>query len=278
MTMRDFYIHGSDSKEQERLSRLNRLINDASLAELALSAGQRVLDVGSGLGQFTRDMARAVGGGSRRVLAIERDPAQMAEARRQAEAAGEGTLVEWRQGDATSLPLEGGEWGAFDLAHSRFLLEHVPDPGAVVRAMVRAVRPGGRIVLADDDHDLLRLHPEPPLVMDAWRAYFESYRAAGNDPFIGRRLVSLIHDAGGLPRRNTWVFFGSCSGHADFAPLVSNLARILEGARDAIARGGVLDATDVDRAVGSLEAWGLRPDAALWYGISWAEGVKPPDR
>ena len=36
------------------------------------------------------------------------------------------------------------------------------DPLAVVRQMVRAVKPGGRVVLADDDHDLLRLWPEPP--------------------------------------------------------------------------------------------------------------------
>ena len=54
------------------------------------------------------------------------------------------------------------EWGTFDVAHTRFVLEHVPDPLRVVKTMVRAVQPGGRIVLADDDHDVLRLWPEPP--------------------------------------------------------------------------------------------------------------------
>lgn len=269
-----FYIHGSEAEEQHRLSRLNELINGAALRELGLQGGERILDVGSGLGQFSRAMARAAGP-TARVLAIERDPAQIAEARRQAEGAGEGALVEWRRGDAATMPLAPSEWGTFEVAHTRFLLEHVPDPLAVVRGMVRAVRPGGRVVLADDDHELLRLWPEAPPVMDAWNAYIETYRAARNDPFIGRRLVSLLHEAGVQPRRNTYIFFGACSGHPDFEPLVGNLARILEGARASIAGGGRLDAAGVDRAVAAFEAWARRPDAALWYPIFWAEGTKP---
>lgn len=268
-----FYIHGSQAEEQPRLSRLNALINSASLRELGLRGGEHILDVGSGLGQLSRGMARAAGPRGR-VLGIERDAAQLAEAGSLAESAGEGSLVEWRSGDAAFLPLAPSEWGCFDLAHTRFLLEHVPDPLAVVRGMVRAVRHGGRIVLADDDHELLRLWPEAPAVMAAWNAYIEAYRAAGNDPLIGRRLVSLLHEAGARPTRNTYVFFGACFGHPDFEPLVGNLAHILEGARGAIVQGGHLDAPGVDRAVESFEAWGRRPDAALWYPIFWAEGTK----
>src|SRR6185503_3276334 len=93
------YIHGSKPKEQRRLSRLNELLNQACLRELALNGGEAILDVGSGLGQFTRDMARAAGA-TAHVIGIERNPRQLAEARRQAEQAHEGDLVEWRNGDA----------------------------------------------------------------------------------------------------------------------------------------------------------------------------------
>src|SRR5262245_44444090 len=72
------YIHGSKPKEQQRLSDLNGLLNRACLSELALTGGETVLDVGSGLGQFTRDMARVALPG--RVLGIERDKKQLAEA------------------------------------------------------------------------------------------------------------------------------------------------------------------------------------------------------
>ena len=51
------YIHGTVAEEQERLSLMNDLINRACLRELDLPTGVRVLDVGSGLGQFARTAA-----------------------------------------------------------------------------------------------------------------------------------------------------------------------------------------------------------------------------
>ena len=150
------YIHGSTDIEQQRLSLLNRLLNDASLREMALSPGLRVLDVGSGLGQFTRCMARAVRPAGR-VVGFERDERQLASAKGFAERDGEGSLVDFRMGSAEAFPLSDGEWGGFDLVHARYVLEHLRDPMTTVRQMVRAVRPGGRIILADDDHDVMRL-------------------------------------------------------------------------------------------------------------------------
>ncbi len=64
------YIHGSDPAEQGRLSLLNELLNQGSLGALRLARGERVLDVGSGLGQLSRAMARTVGAGG--VIGVER--------------------------------------------------------------------------------------------------------------------------------------------------------------------------------------------------------------
>jgi SAM-dependent methyltransferase len=268
------YIHGTAEEEQRRLSTLNDLINEASLRELALHGGESILDVGSGLGQFTRAMARAPGPGAR-VVGIERDPKQLAESRRLAREAGEEQLVEFRDGDALTLPLFGTEWGTFDIAHARFVLEHVPDPLAVVQGMVRAVRPGGRIVLEDDDHDVLRLWPEPPGVRQVWEAYCRSYDRLGNEPYVGRRLVELLHAAGAQPRRNTWIFFGACQGQLTFPALAINMFKILEGARQTVLSHKLLDPQYYDAGLEALEAWRHRAEAALWYAISWAEGTKP---
>jgi SAM-dependent methyltransferase len=275
--VRSQYLHGTRPVEQKRLARLNTLINRASLRELAPGGARRILEVGSGLGQFARDMARAAGPGAR-VLGIERSREQIQGAVRAARRAGESRLVAWRRGDALSLPLRPGEWGSFDVAHTRFLLEHVPDPLRVVRAMVRSVRPGGRIVLEDDDHDVIRLWPEPAGFTPLWRAYIRSFDRLGNDPAVGRRLVSLLYEAGARPRRNTWIFFGSCSGSPDFKAYVDNLAGVVGGARQAIVEGGLLPARTFDQAVAALEPWKRRPDAALWFAIAWAEGIRPGTR
>jgi ubiquinone/menaquinone biosynthesis C-methylase UbiE len=269
------YIHGSAPDEQRRLSRLNDLLNDASLRALNLRGGEVILDVGSGIGQFTRAMARAAGANGR-VIGIERDAGQLEEARRQAHAAGEHDLVELRPGDAFDLPLRDEEWGSFDVVHARYLLEHVADPLAVVRTMTRALRPGGRLVLADDDHEILRLWPEPPGLLPIWHAYIRSYDRLGNDPYVGRRLVELLHQAGAVPVRNDWVFFGACAGNSALPDIALNLERILIGARALILSTAHIGELAFDRAISALKEWSFRPDVAFWFAMCWAEGFRPP--
>lgn len=122
------YIHGTDPEEQRRLSRLNERLNAASLRATGIASGDRILDLGCGLGQLTRAMAAAAGEGGW-ALGIDFSSAQVAEAKRLAREANEESRIELWQGDAAAPPLREEEWGAFDVAHARFLLEHVSDPG-----------------------------------------------------------------------------------------------------------------------------------------------------
>ncbi len=266
------YVHGTHPEEQRRLSDLNALINEASLATLAPEPGERTLDVGCGLGQLTRAIAARTGA---RTLGIERSAEQLARARALAAEAGEDERVEFREGDALALPLAEDEWGAFDCAHARFLLEHVPEPAGVVAQLARAVRRGGRVVLEDDDHEQLRLWPEPPHVAVVWRAYQRTYDRLGNDPIVGRRLVQLLAGAGLRPRRTAMLPFGAGSGQPSFAPLVRNLADILRGAREAILDSGGATTDELHGALAALAAFEARDDAALWYSTCWAEAVRP---
>lgn len=266
------YVHGTHREEQQRLADMNALINSLSLAAMRPQPGEHVLEVGAGLGQFARLLGHATG---RSVVAVERSREQLDRARQIAEGGGDGAAVDWRQGDALALPLSEQEWGGFDVAHARFLLEHVPDPQAVVAMMARAVRPGGRVILEDDDHEMFRPWPEPAHVMTVWRAYIRTYDRLGNDPHVGRRLVQLLANAGLTPRRIELLPFGACSGQPEFKPWVHNLVSIFEGAREAILATGGASPQEFDGAIRSLHEFGERSDAALWYTISWAEAVKP---
>jgi len=265
------YLHGTAPEEQDRLSLLNELLNDSALRLLELRGGEKILDVGCGLAQLTRAMARASG---TVVVGVERSVEQLADAKKRAKRDHQEYLIDLRQGNATALPLRREEWGTFDIVHTRFLLEHVQDPVAVVRMMVEAAKPGGRIILQDDDHDVLRIYPEPEGFYRLWSAYMKTYETVGNDPKVGRRLVQLLHESGAVPCRNHWLFFGSCSGHPHFRLYVNNLRGVIQTGRDAILSGNLLELSQYQSAMRSLEVWEQRPDASLWYAVCWAEGTK----
>ena len=264
------YTHGSSESERQRLTALNYRLNERSLAPANFMPGERVVDFGAGLGQFSRSIARQTGVP---VLALERNPEQIEEAIRQAIEAGEESLLTMREGDVMSPTIGDEEWGQFDVAHARFILEHVSDPLQVVRHMARAVRPGGRVILADDDYDGMRLWPEPAGFTSVWNAYQRTYDKHGNDPIVGRRLVQLLHQAGLRPRRSSLVFFGGCAGEATFEEIVGNIASIIDEAFEDIVAIGIPRAA-VRASLEALMAWSKEPDAAVWYGMAWAEGVR----
>jgi len=96
-----------------------------------LGAG-RYLDVGCGSGSAL-GVARSLGW---RVSGIERDAAAAAKARRFSDAV--------YTGDVLSAPCPRGE---FDVVTAFHVLEHVPDPVAVVRRMLEWLAPGGLLVI-----------------------------------------------------------------------------------------------------------------------------------
>lgn len=266
------YIHGSTDEEQERLSLLNQILNKNSLAALNLNGHEKILDVGSGLGQFSQAMARTINSDGS-VLGIERDKRQLNRARHLL-AKGDLSNLQFRQGDAYDLPLSEDEWGSYDLVHSRFLLEHLAQPEKAIQQMVKAARVGGIIMLSDDDHSTFRPSPEPLGFSTIWTAYCRSYERLGNDPYIGRRLVTLLYQSGINIVQNGSIFFGGCKGDEKFDLVSKNLIGILEGAKEIVLQERLLDKSSFERAIKSLYFWKDLPDAALFYSIDWVKGMK----
>lgn len=112
-----------------------------SLAEAAdIRAGERVLDVAAGNGNATLAAARRFA----EVTSTDYVSALLDKAR--ARAAAEGLRVNFRIADAEDLPFEDG---GFDVVLSTFGAMFTPDHARPAREMLRVVRPGGRIGLAN---------------------------------------------------------------------------------------------------------------------------------
>ncbi|MBV7388913.1 bifunctional 2-polyprenyl-6-hydroxyphenol methylase/3-demethylubiquinol 3-O-methyltransferase UbiG [Pasteurellaceae bacterium TAE3-ERU1] len=98
-------------------------------------AGKRVLDVGCGGGILSESMARM----GAQVVGIDMSPQPLAVAREHARE--QGLSIDYRQQTIESLAAEQG--GQFDVITCMEMLEHVPDPAAVVRACQQLLKPEG---------------------------------------------------------------------------------------------------------------------------------------
>jgi arsenite methyltransferase len=155
---------------------------------LALTAGEAVLDVGSGPGLLAVDMARAVGPAGR-VCGIDVSDSMLTLARGRAVPAG-AAPVEYRHGGADAVPYPDG---SFDVAVCTQVLEYVADIPAALAEAFRVLRPGGRLLVMDTDWDSIVWHSTDP---DRMRRILLTWDQHLVDPFLPRTLGRHLRRAG----------------------------------------------------------------------------------
>jgi ubiquinone/menaquinone biosynthesis C-methylase UbiE len=167
------YLLGNTDAEHERLIRQAiRLapVTERFFREAGLAPGQRVLDVGAGVGDVAMVASRIVGP-SGSVVGIERDGRTIARARSRAAEAGLQN-IEFVQSDID----EYSDRASFDAVVGRYILQFLPDPVATLRCVAALVRPGGIVAFQEGSWaPFLQLSSHLPL----WSAAVSLLRAAG---------------------------------------------------------------------------------------------------
>ena len=118
------------------LARHNRRLRDVA----DVGAADRVLDIGCGAGQTTREAARAAIQGE--AVGVDTSAEMLAVARQRSTVEGLRNVT-FEQGDAQFHPFP---TASFDLCISRFGVMFFADPAAAFANIGRAIRPGGRLV------------------------------------------------------------------------------------------------------------------------------------
>lgn len=115
---------------------------EAALSEM-IGPGRigALLDLGAGAGRMLELFAGRAG----RAVGVDQSPAMLAVARAAMERASL-RHVQLRQGDLYALPVEGG---AYDLVILHQVLHFLDEPGRALREAMRALAPGGRLVIVD---------------------------------------------------------------------------------------------------------------------------------
>jgi arsenite methyltransferase len=156
---------------------------------LQIAPGERVLDIGCGTGVVTRDAARRVGANGK-VVGVDPSPTMLTVARELAEGDGLHEQIDFRVGDARTLPVDDA---AFDVVLAITALSHTTDAERALPELIRAVRPGGRIGIFDID-------PESWVIAHPDRALTRRIAAAATDiitdGWLARRLPGLLEAAG----------------------------------------------------------------------------------
>lgn len=120
-----------------------RAVHDRCLALLDPRPGERVLEVGCGLGADSRELAAHVAPGGE-VVAIDLSRAMVDAAR----ARHDGSAVTYATADVTDLPYDDA---SFDVVRVERVLQHVPDVTRACAEMARVLKPGGRLLAVDTD-------------------------------------------------------------------------------------------------------------------------------
>lgn len=148
-----------------------------------LRPGEVVVDLGSGAGMDAFLAARQVGA-TGRVIGVDMTDAMLAQARKNAEAAGV-TNVEFRKGRIEELPIEDE---SVDAILSNCVINLSPEKDLVYREAYRVLKPGGRVMVSD----IVIERELPEMVRESIEAYIGCVGGASLRPVY----LQTITDAG----------------------------------------------------------------------------------
>ena len=196
------YALGYTNSEHERLIRQATQIapyTERLFREAGIGPGQRVLDLGSGVGDVSMLLARIVGPRAKS-WASSATPTQS-----------HAPTPGWRRLDLRNISFTEADVNQivsdqpFDAAAGRFILMFLPDPASVLRSLTQLVRPGGILAFHECSWvPFLAFAARFPLLSKLLSAIHETFLRAGVNPEMGIALYQSFSKSDCPRRPCTW--------------------------------------------------------------------------
>jgi|SRR5215831_4098161 len=268
------YALGYTDSEHERLIRQAAIIapiTERLFRTAGIRRGQRVLDLGSGMGDVAMLLARLVGPLGE-IVGVERDANSIARAKARVAAAGLHNMS-FLNSDVNNVIAD----EPFDAAVGRFILMFLPDPVSVLRSVSRLVRPGGVLAFQEPSWaPMLALGSGLPLWSRTRHLIHETLLRSGANREMGLALYRVFQESGlPAPKMHLEMPLGS---DADFIRLTSDVLCSLRplAERHAVSLkelgdldmlpdricAEVADANTVVSLIAVVGAWSRKPDTA----------------
>ena len=188
------YPLGYTNTEHDRLIRQAARIapiTERLFREAGIGPGQRVLDLGSGVGDVAMLAARLVGP-SGEVVGIERDASSIARANARVAEAGLFNVT-FIQTDVNQITSD----QPFDAAVGRFILMFLPDPVSVLRSLSKLVRPGGVLAFQEPSWvPFLAFSTRLPLWSKVLSSIHETFVRSEVNQEMGPALYDMFQEVG----------------------------------------------------------------------------------
>lgn len=153
-----------------------------------LTSGQHLLEVGCGSGMHVAAIAHA--DKHTKIVGLEPDYNFFIEAKARVRSLPNAQV---RMGYAERLPFADN---SFDAYYARLVYQHCQQPLLALAEAHRVLRTGGRCMIDDIDRGWFMSWPEPDSVRHLWARIDLAQRAAGGDPWVGRKLGGWLRDCG----------------------------------------------------------------------------------
>ncbi len=172
-------------------------LNELYTSFLDIKPGQKIVDIGCGPGDFTRQLAR-LSNQKATILGIDSNEKSIRAAITDTKKARLSRCVSYKVGDVYKIPLEDGY---ADLTCCRTLLMHLTEPLKAVKEMARVTRTGGSVVVLEGGKMRAFYDPDDEeysmLAERAYEAWVNGIRKLEGKEFkIGEKLPGILQKAG----------------------------------------------------------------------------------
>lgn len=240
------------------------------LAELVVP-GMSVLDVGCGTGAITRGIAELAGPDGR-VVGVDQNPDFMdAAIERHRNVAN----LSFGVGDVYGLPFK----EEFDLVTAARVLQWLSEPKKALQSLVSTVKPGGRVVILDYNHEKIEWTPEPPESVKSFYQAFLLWRAdAGMNNQIADHLEVMFQQVGleEMTVLSQHEYVTEVDPH--FPKAIQIWADVMASRGKQMVRDGYLDESARALAEEEYRAWIQSSAKSQRMYLQSIEGVKPAVR
>lgn len=181
------------AREIDRLRNLSGLgwAKEArTLCNFGLKEDMSVLEVASGPGFYSEKLLELLPHGKLTCVEIEEEFVRYAKKYLDGKKTGS---YQVEQGSVLELPYASE---AFDFVIARLIFHHLSDPVRAINELIRVLKPGGKLVIAD--YDAKTAHMLSPIIPGSELVHEKAIRAhaaRGGDAYVGRKLWRLMTDA-----------------------------------------------------------------------------------